>query len=50
VVAVSIVVRGANLRTPLLVAIIGAEIGDHDNDTLPSGPSGATAAAGRIAR
>jgi hypothetical protein len=49
VVAVSIVVCGANLRTPLLIAIIGAEIGDHDDDTLSSGPSSATAAAGRIA-
>jgi hypothetical protein len=49
VVAVSIVVCGPNLRTPLLVAIIGAEIGDHDGDTLPSSPSGATAAARGIA-
>lgn len=45
VVAVAVVVCGTDLGAPLLIAIIGAEVGDHHDDTLPSGSSGATASA-----
>ena len=46
VVAISVLVCAANLWTPLLVTVVWAEVGNHDDDAL----AGDTAKATTIAR
>jgi hypothetical protein len=41
-VTISVVVGTANLWTPLLVTVVWAEVGDHDNDALASNSTKAT--------
>lgn len=49
-VTVSILVLGTDRRTPLFIAIVGAEIGNHNNDTFTGNTTFTAAIAGRCAR
>lgn len=45
-VAVSVVVCGADGRAPDFVSVVGAEVGDHDDDAFAGDTSLTTAVAG----
>lgn len=48
VVAVSVFVGAINLRAPLLVAVVRAKVGNHDNNAVTSNTTCATGAAWRF--
>lgn len=49
VIAISVLVGATHFWTPLLVTVVWAEVGDHDDDALASSSTGATTVARWVA-